>query len=209
MACTSGTGELQFNKPRGIAINGDVLYVADEGNHRIQKLTTGGEFLGTYGEKGTGEGQFTKPSAVGVSPEGKVYVGDSCNRVQVFNSDWSLSHVIAAEQLKKPEGIAFDLSGNVHVACRESDSVLVFSPAGDFVHEYGQEHLSGPDDVCIDSSNYSFVANYHSGTLSIFNAAGEFVRSVEARFKHTWGVAVSDYDGSIWLTNSFALFRCL
>ena len=47
-----GSGEGQFIVPAAIAIFGDVMYVADCGNHRIQKLTTGGKVLCTFGEKG-------------------------------------------------------------------------------------------------------------------------------------------------------------
>ena len=41
---SNGSGELQFQYPRGIAISGEVVYVAEQGGHRIHKLTTGGEF---------------------------------------------------------------------------------------------------------------------------------------------------------------------
>ena len=49
---TIGSGESgdgQFSTPYGISIKGDVMYVADWGNHRIQKLTTGGQFLQKFG----------------------------------------------------------------------------------------------------------------------------------------------------------------
>ena len=39
-----------------------------------------------------------------------------------------------------PEGIAFDLSGNVHVGGFSSSSVTVFTPSGQFVHQYMIKH---------------------------------------------------------------------
>ena len=45
-----GSGELQFQTPHGIAISGEVVYVAEQGGNRIHKFTTGGEFLGTFGQ---------------------------------------------------------------------------------------------------------------------------------------------------------------
>eukprot|EP00731_Ephydatia_muelleri_P000339 Em0001g339a len=42
---SQGNGDGQFDSPHGIFITGDVMYVADKGNHRIQKLTTGGQFM--------------------------------------------------------------------------------------------------------------------------------------------------------------------
>ena len=135
---SEGDGELQFNAPYGLAIGGDVIYVAENEGHRIHKLTTGGEFLGTYGKKGTSAGQLTDPYAIGISPDGKIYVSDCRSRVQAFNPDWSLSHVIDIDG--DPEGLAFDLSGNVHVTCRCSNSVSVFSPNGDLIRQY--DHIS-------------------------------------------------------------------
>ena len=49
---SGGSGDGQFNGPYGISIKGDVMYVADYGNHRIQKLTTGGQFLQKFGQHG-------------------------------------------------------------------------------------------------------------------------------------------------------------
>ena len=90
---SKGSGELQFEDPRGIFIGGEVVYVAEYRGHRIHKLSTQGNFLGTFGERGTGVGQFNNPSDIQISPEGKVYVVDrGNNRIQVFHSDWTLSY---------------------------------------------------------------------------------------------------------------------
>ena len=37
------------------------MYVADTINHRIQKLTTGGQFIQKFGQHGSGQGQFSGP----------------------------------------------------------------------------------------------------------------------------------------------------
>ena len=42
---SKGGGDGQFNGPCSISIIGEVMYIADCNNHRIQKLTTGGKFL--------------------------------------------------------------------------------------------------------------------------------------------------------------------
>ena len=92
---SKGSGELHFNYPYGIDINGDIVYVAEWGGDRIRKLTTGGEFISTFGEKGSAINQFNGPHDVKISPDNKVYVADTGNqRVQVFHSDCTISHVI-------------------------------------------------------------------------------------------------------------------
>ena len=148
----------------GITIIGETVYIAESGRHRIHKLTTGGEFLGIFGEKGTGMGQFNSPCDIKIiSPEGKVYVADRNNsRIQVFHSDWTVSHIIDGKvsgdsSFTNPEGISLDLWGNVDVTGDRSNSVTVFSASGQFIYMYDQTQLKRPTDIAIDSAGYSLV----------------------------------------------------
>ena len=206
-----GSGELQFQSPYGIVISGEVVYVAENGGNRIHKLTTGGEFLGTFGQKGSDVGQFNGPRSINISPEGKVYVADYGNcRIQVFHSDWTLSHIIDGNvsgdgSFSRPFGVAFDLSGDVHVTATGSNSVTVFTPSGQFVRKYDQTHLKSPRGIAIDSSGYSLVVNYRSDSLSIYDPSGRFIHSIGG-FDQPYGVSVSP-DGSVWVAVSTRLIK--
>ena len=147
---SKGSGELRFDSPCGIAISGEVVYVAECGGHRIHKLTTGGEYRDTFGQQGSDVGQFNGRYGINISPEEKVYVADTENhRIQVFHSDWTLSHFIDGKvsgdgSFSFPKGVAFDISGDVHVTGCSSNSVTVFTPSGQFVRKYDQTHLQNP-----------------------------------------------------------------
>ena len=200
---SKGSGELQFQNPCGIAISGEVVYVAELQLHRIQKLTTGGEFLGTFGQKGSDVGQFNEPWGLNISPEGKVYVSDTENhRIQVFHSDWTLSHIIIGKVsgFTNPFGVAFDISGDVHVTGCNSDLLTVFTPSGQFVRKYDQTHLSNPVGIAIDSAGYSLVTNNRSASLSIYDPSGRFIHSIGG-FRNPYGVSVS-LDGSVWVADT-------
>jgi len=63
------------------------VYVADTGNHRIQKFDSEGNFLAKWGEQGSGNGMFNDPEGIAVDGSGNVYVTDQSNhRVQKFGA---------------------------------------------------------------------------------------------------------------------------
>ena len=64
-------------------------------NHRFQKFTKDGSYLGGWGSFGTGDGHFNMPWGVCVDELGDVYVADWRNdRIQKFSADgeflWTL-----------------------------------------------------------------------------------------------------------------------
>ncbi len=81
-----GSGDGQFISPAGVAVDSSGnVYVADTGNHRIQKFTSDGHFVTKCGVEGSGDGQFRNPADVAVDSSGNVYVADTGNhRIQKF-----------------------------------------------------------------------------------------------------------------------------
>jgi DNA-binding beta-propeller fold protein YncE len=80
----------QFVAPAGMAVDAEGnVYVADSGNHRIQKFDSALNFLGAFGSAGGGDGQFNEPWSVAVDAEGNIYVADTWNhRIQKFDSSF-------------------------------------------------------------------------------------------------------------------------
>ena len=88
----------QFNDPAGIAIDASGnVYVADTGNHRIQRFTKLGAPLGAWGALGSAEGQFSGPAGIAIGANGAVYVADTRNhRIQFFDGSGQFSGAWAA-----------------------------------------------------------------------------------------------------------------
>ena len=82
----TGSGNGELIQPSGVATDGSGnVYVADTGDHRIQKFDASGVFLATWGSHGTGNGQFDSPTGVATDGSGNVYVADTRNhRIQKF-----------------------------------------------------------------------------------------------------------------------------
>ena len=97
------------------------MYVADYGNHCIQKLATGGQFLQKFGQCRSGLGQFQNPVSVIVDQRDRLIVSDSRNhRVVLFDQagTWLLTingNFPGSHGFLNPYGVALDPQGNIHV----------------------------------------------------------------------------------------------
>lgn len=82
----------QFNFPRGVAVDGAIIYVADMGNHRVRVIeggavsTLAGSAEG-YADGLRGAALFSNPSSVAVSGA-KIYIADTGNnRIRLIEGD--------------------------------------------------------------------------------------------------------------------------
>ena len=77
-AGTAGAGNGEFNHPRGLTndpVSGN-LYVSEQGNNRVQEITTTGVFVTKFGSGGSSSEQFAQPMGVVVGSTGGIYVTD-------------------------------------------------------------------------------------------------------------------------------------
>jgi hypothetical protein len=72
--------------PRHLATDGvGDVFLADSGNHRIQRFAPDGTWAAMWGTEGTLGGEMNVPVGIGIDTAGNVYVADSGNqRVQKF-----------------------------------------------------------------------------------------------------------------------------
>ena len=201
---SGGSGDGQFSKPNGISIKGDVMYVADYGNHHIQKLTTGGQFLKKFGQHGSGQGQFNNPESVIVDQRDRMIVADSGNdRVVILDQygSWLLTingDVSGAQGFKVPMGLALDPQGNIHVAAYGSNTIKIFTPEGTYVRSYGD--VKSPSGITIDEEGYSLVCENSGNCLSIFDPQGNKIHTV-GNLNEPYGVALDPIRGSLYVVN--------
>ncbi|MEI6632729.1 MAG: flippase activity-associated protein Agl23 [Chlamydiota bacterium] len=142
-----GEGPGEFKEPVGIAIHpdgviapadeakkqrevrGEVVYVTDTANKRVQKFDTKGMLLGQFGVLGWEE-YYTEPF-VAVDAAGRVWVTDSRNnRVEIFSPEGTLLALWSAKGFKPgdfntPIGI-FIADGRVYVSDTFNYRVQVF-----------------------------------------------------------------------------------
>jgi hypothetical protein len=109
--------------------NSGHLFIADQGNKRIDEFTAWGEFVKAWG--------------YGVAD-------DSSSELQTCTSTcFAGDPGSGAGQLNQPNGVAVGPNGDVYVFERVNRRVQVFSPAGDFLFMFGGgvNHTTGAD-IC-------------------------------------------------------------
>ena len=173
---SQGSGDCQFSHPIGIVISGDVIFVAEYGGGRIQKLTITGKFLMKIGSRGSGNGQLYHPWGMCLASDGSLYVAEY-SAVRIFNPDGTFSGVINGLGTDT-RALAFDQSGNLHVAVYGSKYVQVVTADGIHVRQYGGGQLQGPAGVAVDQDGYCLVGDSDQKALCIFDPKGHFIHSV-------------------------------
>ena len=182
-----------FDSPIGVAFDADDnLYVAEEGNDRIQKFRPDGTLVTKWGFSGSGNGQFGDPHGIAIDKNGYVYVCDTGNnRIQKFtaNGEYILKWGCYGSyicQFKGPVGIAVDEDGYVYVADTDNDRIQKFSSNGLFngaweVSVPDEEETESPEGILIDNEGNLLVGVYNG--IAKFTTDGVFISLI----RREWG----------------------
>jgi len=149
----------EFHQPEGLASDSQGnLYVADETNHRVQKITADGEPLwaasavGPDGKPqlGTAAGQFFMLRGVAVDEDDFLFVADAWNhRVQKLDASGTFQMMFGSYGNGPgqfggagPNGIAFDQDGYIYVSDTHTylggnNRIQKFDHLGRFVSTFG------------------------------------------------------------------------
>ena len=177
-----GDGEGAFYRPQGMdmAPNGDI-YVADTGNHRLQRFDSMGRFLGAWGQEGRSDGQFLEPFDVAVDSSGVVYVLDSAlGWVQRFSPEGRFLGKAEDLGVYNPRGIEVGPDGNVYIADTGSNRILKLTPDGRVLAWFGTVgsgpgEMLQPVDVAVDERGVVYVVDNHNQRIEIFDSEGGYL----------------------------------
>lgn len=131
-----GAGTLE--RPTGVAVSGDRVYVVDPPRHAVVVYRPDGFEVARFGGKGAGEGELYFPTAIAVAPGGDLLVVDALNfRVSRFDRHGRFLSSFGAPgagggAFGRPKGVAVDAEGRIFVSDELFDVVLRFSRDGEY-----------------------------------------------------------------------------
>jgi len=160
----------RFFWPHGVAVDSaNNVYVVDNSNHTIRKITDRGmvsTLVGTPGMSGSQDGaggsaQFGGPTGVAADLAGNLYVADSGSHTIRKVTPAGLASTLAgaaglagsanghgaAARFDRPSGIALDGMGNVFVAETNSHTIRKINAAGDVSTLAGSAGMPGHTDA--------------------------------------------------------------
>ena len=228
-----------FLYPAGIgsSADGSLLYVADELNNTVRKITVPGAMVTTFAGKANQWGntdaigdaaRFSNPSDVVVAPDGNLYVADQFNsRIRKITAAGvvttfaggtfgNLDGTGTAAQFAEPVGITYGFDGPnwvLYVADIENDNIRKITEAG--VVTTVASGLLGPWGLAVANDGDIYIAEFHghtirkidmpSATLSVFAGATGVSGSTDgtgtsARFQNPSGVSF-DASGNFYVSD--------
>ncbi|MDB4921260.1 MBG domain-containing protein [Mucilaginibacter sp.] len=199
-----GTGiAATFKNPYNIAIDvSGNLYVADNGNNKIRKVTPEGIVSTLAGngmggaDNGTGAAAtFLTPRGVVADAAGNVYVGDSGNNlirkitaagvVTTFagsGTAGSANGTGTAASFYNPMGLAIDKAGNIYVADSFGGSIRKITPGGVVttvasshiftVPSYNTASLMTPSSLALDDMGNLYISDSGNNEIEKINITG-------------------------------------
>jgi len=180
----AGAGDGEFNHPHGLAVDrarGDLLYVGDQENHRLQVFSPTGEFVRRWGDA-----QFAHIHDVGIDgASGNIFVGDyELDTLRKFSPTGELLATyggtgVGPGQFNGVWGISTDSAGNVYVADTFNRRVQKFDVNGTFLAEwktYGGVSFMKPTGVFVDSNDVVYVCDSLAQVVALFDTAGQFLQ---------------------------------
>ena len=193
--------DFDFGNEHGLRIDRhDNVWVTDNGNHRVMKLTNDGELLmtlGIKGQAGTTDDTFDRPADIAFGPNDELYVADGYGNSRVVKYDAEGNFVTtwgvpgsAPGEFDLVHSVAVDSQGRVYASDRENNRIQIFDENGEFLKMWTnlgatQNIFITPDDQVWVITHRDNVENITYDTLAgrIMNVdidSGEIIGAMES-----------------------------
>jgi DNA-binding beta-propeller fold protein YncE len=236
----TGVGNGQFKEPWSVALDSSGnVWALDTGNDRVEKFSATGGFDAVFGKEGTGNLQFKEPKGIAIDEStGNVYIADSANnRIEELSSSGAFVEVIGwgvsdgkselevckasckagiagsgKGQFSGPQGLTFDVEGDIWVTDTGNDRVEGLSESGAFLTQFGSKgsgngQFTEPTGVAMSEGSF-YVVDHGDDRIEQFSTLGAYVGqfgskgSGPAQFTEPYGIVTNPSTGVLFVCDA-------
>lgn len=176
-----GWGETSFDEPTGVASDGLNLYVADRGNHRIQRLDRNLTLISSLFKRDTtlSRGRFGYPEGITLSRHGDLIILDGENiRVVMYTGDYRFLRSFGdveggGKMLVHPVDV--DIDERDHIFVLETGRVVEFDYFGNYIRSIGTGVISEAKGFSVGRSHTAVVS---TDSLWVMDRTGGRIHAV-------------------------------
>jgi sugar lactone lactonase YvrE len=226
-----GSAPGDVHRPQGLALaaasagSPEALYVADNGNDRVQELGPGGGSIAVASSFPATPSTFQNPYDVAADGDSVYVVDDNHGRIVRFDRALRFVGTFGGSgryQLTHfPRAIALDGAGNVYVTDSSANRVIVSSAGGTPLRAWGSSGLApgqfvAPVDVAAGPGGRLLVAEAYREIVPLYPANGQLAYRARIVYGSPWssgggvtlgsrffsptGVAFAP-DGTVWVSD--------
>ncbi len=176
-----GPNKKRLAHPARLAIDLNVLYIADRYEAIIHRYRLDGTYLGSLGERGDEVGKISEVMGLCVDPLGQIFVADH-NRDKILRYD-SEGHFLSEfgekgdkkGQIFGITDISCDEDGNIWVI-DFNDRIQKFTNHGKFIMAWGKQgdeigNFNDPEGLAIDRNGVVYIADTQNGRIQRLSLA--------------------------------------
>ena len=163
---SEGSGELQFNRPRGLSIgeSNDDIYVCDGSNNRIQIISENLQYKSQFGKY-----TLRYPRDVKLYKD-NIFILDKSNPcLHIYNRDLVLQKSVVTkgggQQVIDPYSLFIDKFGNILITDFDSNFILILNSEFEFIHKIS---VNSPLGIYMDKDDRIIVTCFVAKCLQIF-----------------------------------------
>lgn len=178
-----GGGE--FDKPMGVIVANDRIYMTDTNNKRVQIMDREGNQIKTFGSWGKKPGEFQFPYGLAADSKGRIFVADLYNgAVSIFDKDGKFLSYFAEKTpgektLLMPAGLHIT-DDKVYVTDVKKHQVLMFDINGKLLKTLGKPGVKNPGEfkapnaLTTDKEGNLYIVDTGNQKVQVFDKNGKF-----------------------------------
>jgi sugar lactone lactonase YvrE len=171
---TYGTGNVQFNQPNKITIDGSGNFYITDTTNRIQKFDSGRNFLSSWTVH---DSRGTSGLAVNGTT---LYVIEGNNQMDTYNAQTGIYSTSFTHESNQPVDVGIDLSGNIYIDNNTTNTVEKFTSTFVPLAEWAGNgsDFSGALGIGVNTGGEVVVADTTNNRIQRFDTYGTYLSTL-------------------------------